>query len=203
MVSYFGARPVLCDSVPGGFNIDVADAHRRVTERTRAIIPVHFAGEPADLDAISALASSNQLHVIDDAAHALPASWNGKRIGSVSELTAFSFYATKTITTAEGGMLTTDNDGYARRVARMRLHGISSDASKRYTREGLWYYEVEEAGYKVNMPDLLAALGRAQLLKVEQFRACRQHIDARYDQEFARLDELETPPHGKTGSEHA
>ena len=203
VVTYFGARPVLCDSLPGGFNIDVADARRRVTERTRVIIPVHFAGEPADLDAVNRLASSNQLHVIEDAEHALPASWSGKRIGSVSGLTAFSFYATKTITTAEGGMLTTDNDEYARRIARMRLHGISSDAWKRYAREGSWYYEVEEAGYKMNMPDLLAALGRAQLSKAERFRDRRQQIAKRYDEQFAHLDELETPPHGTACSEHA
>ena len=203
VITYFGAHPILCDSAQGGFNIDVADAGRRVTKRTRAIIPVHFAGEPADLDAISGLARSNQLRVIEDAAHALPASWNGKPIGSVSELTAFSFYATKTITTAEGGMLTTDNDEIARRVAQMRLHGIRTDAWKRYTREGSWYYEVEEAGYKMNMPDLLAALGTAQLLKAKRFRDCRQQIAARYDHEFARFEELETPPRGKACSEHA
>ena len=203
IVTYFGARPVLCDCVQGGFNIDVADAHRRVTDRTRAIIPVHFAGEPADMDAVSALARSHELRVIEDAAHALPASWKGKQIGSLSEQTAFSFYAVKTITTAEGGMLTTDNDDIAARVTKMRLHGISADAWKRYAREGSWYYEVEEAGYKMNMPDLLAALGRAQLSKAKRFQDRRRQIAARYDQEFAQLDELEAPPRGKAGCEHA
>jgi perosamine synthetase len=203
VVTYFGARPVLCDCVQGGFNIDVADAQRRVTDRTRAIIPVHFAGEPADMDAISSLAGKYELRVIEDAAHALPASWKGKQIGSLSEQTAFSFYAVKTITTAEGGMLTTNNDDIAARVTKMRLHGIGTDAWKRYAREGSWYYEVEEAGYKMNMPDLLAALGRAQLSKAKRFWDCRRQIAARYDQEFAKLDELETPPHGMAGSEHA
>jgi dTDP-4-amino-4,6-dideoxygalactose transaminase len=203
VITYFGARPVLCDSVRGGFHIDVADAHRHVTDRTRAIIPVHFAGQPADLDAVHALARSHQLRVIEDAAHALPASWKGKPIGSVSELTAFSFYAAKTITTAEGGMLTTNDEEIAHRVAQMRLHGISTDAWKRYSREGSWYYEVEEAGYKMNMPDLLAALGRAQLPKAKRFRDCRQQIAAHYDQEFALFDELETPPRGEAESEHA
>src|SRR5581483_4245573 len=116
VVTYFGARPVLCDSIRGQFNIDVSDAARRVTSRTRAIIPVHIAGEPCDLDAIEALARTHGLHVIEDAAHALPATFKGKRIGSISDLTAFSFYATKTITTGEGGMLTTNNDEYALRA---------------------------------------------------------------------------------------
>ena len=102
VVTYFGARPVLCDSVPGGFNIDPADAERRITVKTRAIIPVHVAGEPCDLDPIHDMARRHGLHVIEDAAHTLPASYHGKRIGTISELTAFSFYATKTITTGEG-----------------------------------------------------------------------------------------------------
>ncbi len=123
VVTYFGARPVLCDSVPGAFNIDPADVEKRITPKTRAIIPVHIAGEPCDLDAIHRIAEQHNLHVIEDAAHALPASFHGKRIGTTSELTAFSFYATKTITTGEGGMLTTDNDdvcpaGYENAVAR-------------------------------------------------------------------------------------
>ena len=105
VVTYFGARPVLCDSVTGGFNIDVADAERHVTSKTKAIIPVHVGGEPCDLDAIHAMASEHGLHVIEDAAHALPATYRGRRIGTYSALTAFSFYATKNITTGEGGML--------------------------------------------------------------------------------------------------
>ena len=114
VVTYFGARPVLCDSVPGGFNIDPADAERRVTAKTRAIIPVHIAGEACDLDPLHAMARRHGLHVIEDAAHTLPAWYRGRKIGTISEMTAFSFYATKTITTGEGGMLATDNDQYAR-----------------------------------------------------------------------------------------
>ena len=158
VVVYLGARPVLCDSLPGGFNIDPADAARRITPKTRAIIAVHIAGEPCDLEALSLLAERHSIHLIEDAAHALPASYGGRRIGSISELTAFSFYATKTITTAEGGMLTTNDESYARRASTMRLHGISGDAWKRYTNHGSWYYEVVDAGFKSNMPDLLAAL---------------------------------------------
>ena len=159
VVTYFGARPVLCDSLPGGFNIDPADAERRVTSRTRAIIPVHLAGEPCDMDAIQAMADRHNLRVIEDAAHTLPASFRGKQVGTISEMTAFSFYTTKTITTGEGGMLVTDDDKYAERIGLMRLHGIGRDAWKRYARAGSWFYEVREAGYKMNLPDILSALG--------------------------------------------
>jgi dTDP-4-amino-4,6-dideoxygalactose transaminase len=203
VVAYFGARPVLCDSVKDGFNIDPADAERRVTERTRAIIPVHIAGQPCDMDAIHALAQRHQLHVIEDAAHALPASYKGKRIGALSELTAFSFYATKTITTGEGGMLTTDNDEYARRIAMMRLHGISGEAWKRYSKEGSWFYEVLEAGYKLNMPDLLAAVGCAQLAKADLFRARRERIRQRYTEAFAAMEELQVPPETEGSDTHS
>ncbi len=203
VVTYFGARPVLCDSVAGGFNIDLKDAERRITERTRAIIPVHLGGEPCDMDAMRLLAERHGLRVIEDAAHALPASWASQRIGSISDMTAFSFYATKTITTGEGGMLTTNNDAFAARVARMRLHGISSDAWNRYAKEGSWYYEVEHAGYKLNMPDLLAALGGAQLKKANRFLRLRREIAARYSEAFASMPELETPPQVSAKAEHS
>jgi perosamine synthetase len=203
VVTYFGARPVLCDSVPGGFNLDVTDAARRITEKTRAMIPVHIAGEPCDLGAMQALASANHLHVIEDAAHALPSSYRGKRIGSISELTAFSFYATKTITTGEGGMLTSNREEYVQRAMMMRLHGISSDAWKRYTKTGSWYYEIHDAGYKLNMPDLLAALGRVQLSKADEFCKTRRAIAERYLRQFGALAELECPPLGEGAEDHA
>jgi perosamine synthetase len=199
VVTYFGARPVLCDSIRGQFNIDVSDAARRLTSRTRAIIPVHIAGEPCDLDAIEALARAHGLHVIEDAAHALPATFKGKRIGSISDLTAFSFYATKTITTGEGGMLTTNNDEYALRASRMRLHGISGDAWKRYSREGSWYYEVLDAGYKLNLTDMQSALGLAQLQKADQFWSARRRIAKFYIDRLSAIDELELPPIGIDG----
>ena len=203
VVSYFGARPVLCESVRGGFNLDPAELEPHITHRTRAIIPVHIAGEPCDLGALHALAQRYNLHIIEDAAHALPASYRGRRIGGVSELTAFSFYATKTITTGEGGMLTTNDDEYARRISMMRLHGISGDAWKRYAREGSWYYEVQEAGYKLNMPDLLAALGCVQLAKAQEFREQRDMIRQQYTARFTALEELEVPPAGENPSDHA
>ena len=203
VVTYFGARPVLCDSVTGGFNIDVADAERHVTSKTKAIIPVHVGGEPCDLDAIHAMACEHGLQVIEDAAHALPASYRGRRIGTCSALTAFSFYATKNITTGEGGMLLTDRDDYAEKARCLRLHGISKEAWKRYSSDGTWYYEVLHAGFKMNLPDILGALGSAQLSKGDQFLRRRTEIAERYCERFARLEELELPPALGAGCEHS
>ncbi len=203
VATYFGARPVLCDSLPGAFNVDPCDVEKRITERTRAIIPVHIAGEACDLDAIHNIAARYHLKVIEDAAHALPASYRGRRIGTISELTAFSFYATKTITTGEGGMIVTDREDYARRISTMRLHGISGDAWKRYSKEGSWYYEVEDAGYKLNLCDLLASLGTAQLAKCDSFVERRRALAARYREAFSAFDELENPPLGEDPAGHA
>jgi perosamine synthetase len=194
---------VLCDSLPGGFNIDPLDAARRITPKTHAIIAVHIAGEPCDLQALGELAERHSLHLIEDAAHALPASYAGRRIGSISESTAFSFYATKTITTGEGGMLTTNNEEYARRASTMRLHGISGDAWKRYTNHGSWYYEVVDVGFKSNMPDLLAALGSAQLKKAEAFHQRRCEIADIYLQKLSRIEEFEMPPTGNVNTTHS
>lgn len=201
VVTYFGARPVLCDCVPDRFNIDPKEIEWRRTPRTKAVIPVHIAGESCDMDALQAAAEG--LHIIEDAAHALPSSYRGRRIGSISPLTCFSFYATKTITTGEGGMLTTDNDQYAERARMMRLHGISGDAWKRYSREGSWYYEVQDAGYKLNLPDLLAALGRVQLQKCDEFQRTRTGIANHYLERLSALDELEMPPQPPVDSLHS
>jgi dTDP-4-amino-4,6-dideoxygalactose transaminase len=203
VATYFGARPVLCDSVAGSFNIDVADAERHVSGKTRAVIPVHIAGEPCDLNAINVMASKHDLHVIEDAAHALPASFRGRRIGTCSELTAFSFYATKNITTGEGGMLVTESDAYAEIARCMRLHGISNGAWRRYSREGTWSYEVLHAGFKLNLPDILSALGSAQLRKADQFLRRRCEIARRYCERFAKVEALELPPPADAGSEHS
>jgi perosamine synthetase len=203
VVTYLGARPVLCDCLPGEFNIDPADAERRVTDKTKAIIPVHIAGQPCRLAKLQKLADGYGLHLIEDAAHTLPATYQGRQIGSISEFTAFSFYATKTITTGEGGMLTTNNEEYARRAALMRLHGISGDAWKRYSAEGSWYYEVLDAGYKNNMPDLLAALGVAQLGKAKDFHQRRCAIASRYLRAFAEIPELQLPPQTEDHTSHS
>ena len=193
VVTYLGARPVLVDIDAQTLNLDVADAARKITARTRAIIPVHFGGQPCDLAEIQDLAETHKLHVIEDAAHALPASYCGKPIGSISELTAFSFYATKTLSTGEGGMVTTSNEAYARRLQVMRLHGISRDAWKRYTAEGSWHYEVVEAGYKYNLTDMQSALGIVQLGKCDAMNQARAGIARRYTQAFKAVDALECP----------
>jgi dTDP-4-amino-4,6-dideoxygalactose transaminase len=194
VVAHVGARPVLCDSIPGGFNVDPSDIESRITPKTKAIVAVHIGGEPCDLTAIRQIAARHGLHVIEDAAHALPASHHGERIGRTSEIGAFSFYATKTITTGEGGMFVTNNEAYARRARLMRLHGISGDAWKRYASDGNWYYEVVEAGFKMNMPDLLAALGIAQLRKADAFHRRRCQIAAAYADCLSGLEEVELPP---------
>jgi perosamine synthetase len=145
------------------------------------------------MDPLLEMARAHRLTVIEDAAHALPARYRGRIVGTLGDLTAFSFYATKTITTAEGGMLTTENPEYAARAALMALHGISKDAWKRYTAEGSWFYEVEAPGYKYNMPDLAAALGLVQLQRCDELWAARAAIAARYDSAFAEVPEIITP----------
>ena len=203
VVIHAGARPVLCDSARDRFNICLQDAERRITPKTRAIIPVHIAGQPCDLAGVQALAARHGLHVIEDAAHALPASYNGTRIGAISELTAFSFYATKTLSTGEGGMLTTNDDRYVERASKMRLHGISGDAWRRYTAKGNWFYDVQYAGYKLNMCDVLAAIGCVQLTKTERMWERRREIARIYTDAFSRLEGLQVPPAEEPSTEHA
>jgi dTDP-4-amino-4,6-dideoxygalactose transaminase len=193
VVAYLGARPVLVDVDPATLNLSIADAERKITEKTKAIIPVHFAGQPCDMDEICELARRHNLSVIEDAAHAVPASYRGRPIGAVSEATCFSFYATKTLTTGEGGMVTTDNDAIADRVRTMRLHGIGRDAWKRYTAEGSWFYEVLAPGYKYNMNDVQAAIGLVQLAKCDDLHARRSAIARRYDTAFSQVEMLEIP----------
>lgn len=193
VVTYVGARPVLVDVEPATLNMDPEDAERRITDRTRAIIPVHLAGQPCDMDAIQVLASKHNLRVIEDAAHALPASFQGRAIGCLSEFTAFSFYATKTLTTGEGGMITTSNHEAASRMRMMRLHGIEKDGWKRYTSEGSWHYQVLAAGFKYNFSDLQAALGLAQLKKCEAMHCARQRIAEHYTASFREIAALSPP----------
>jgi len=194
VVVYFRARPVFVDVDPVTCNLDPAQLENHITSRTRVIMVVHIAGLPAEMDAILAIAQAYNLPVIEDAAHAFPAKYKGRTIGSISDLTAFSFYATKTLSTGEGGMLTTANPAYAERAALMAFHGISRDAWKRYRAEGSWYYEVARAGYKYNMTDLAAALGLHQLARSEWLLERRRAIAQRYTEAFSQIPELETPP---------
>ena len=190
-VTYLGARPVLVDIDPRTMNFDVGDAERKVSPRTRAVIPVHFGGQPCNLAEIDELAAQHHLRVIEDAAHALPSAYRGRRIGALAELTAFSFYATKTITTGEGGMITTNDDNRAERLRTVRLHGIGQDAWKRYSRQGSWNYEVLEAGFKYNITDLQAALGIVQLRKCDAMYEARRRIARLYNAAFGEEPSLE------------
>jgi dTDP-4-amino-4,6-dideoxygalactose transaminase len=192
-VIYLGGRPVLVDIEPSTMNLDPEDAARRLTPRTRAILPVHMAGQPCDLAAIHTLAAEHGLRVIEDAAHALPATYRGQLVGSISEFTAFSFYATKTLTTGEGGMVTTSNAAAAERMRMMRLHGIARDAWKRYSAEGSWRYEVMEAGYKYNFTDLQAAIGLVQLSKCSAMLEARRRVAERYSAGLEGVEEIEIP----------
>jgi len=193
VVVYFGARPVLVDIDPETMNMDPEDARGRVTSRTRVIIPVHFAGQPCEMSEIFELAAAHDIKVIEDAAHAFPASYQSQLIGTLGEITAFSFYVTKPLCTGEGGMITTDVGGLAERMRLMRLHGTSSDAWKRYTAEGNWYYQVLEAGFKYNMTDVQAALGLVQLGKANRCLAARRRIAEQYSEAFQGLENLEIP----------
>ena len=201
VIRYFDARPVFVDIRADDFNIDPAQIEDAITNRTRAIIPVHIAGLSADLNAIYDIAERRHLAVIEDAAHAFPATYHGKKIGAAPDrnqhqfphAVAFSFYATKTITTAEGGMLVTDNEEIADRVRIMALHGISKDAWKRYTAEGSWYYEIIAPGFKYNMTDIAAGMGLAQLKKAERMWLRRTEIARQYDQALQSFPELQTP----------
>lgn len=203
VVRYFKARPVLVDVDPLTLNIDPACIDAAITPNTRAIIPVHLGGQACDLAPIHALAKRHGLVVIEDAAHSLPTRYQGQLIGSLSDFTCFSFYATKTMTTGEGGMITTGNDAWAERCRIMSLHGISKDAWKRYTAEGSWYYEIIAPGFKYNMTDVAAAMGLAQLRKVERMQARRAEIAARFTAAFDAFPELETPPDARQGDLHS
>ena len=190
VVTYFGARPVLVDCDEDTLLIDPDRIEEKIGPKTKAIMPVHFGGQACDMDRITDLAEKYDLSVIEDAAHSLPASYKGRMIGTVGDITCFSFYATKTITTGEGGMLCTDNDEWAEDARIMSLHGISKDAWKRYTAEGSWYYEIVKAGFKYNLTDIAAALGLAQLKRCDEFRSRRAAVAQKYTDSFAGIPEV-------------
>ena len=193
VVLYFRARPVLVDCEPDTLNVDPAGLERALSPRTRAIIPVHFAGHACDMAPILEIARTHQLKVIEDAAHALPAAYNGQTVGTFGDLACFSFYATKTLCTGEGGMVITANLEYAENVRAMSLHGISKQAWNRYSAEGSWYYEILRPGFKYNMTDMAAALGLVQLGKCDRMREARKRIAEIYDEGLGNLDEVVTP----------
>jgi dTDP-4-amino-4,6-dideoxygalactose transaminase len=204
VVRYLGADVVLVDIDPATLNIDPAAVEAAITPRTKAIIPVHYAGLAAPMDAILAIARRHGLKVVEDAAHALPTTHGGRLVGTLaSDATVFSFYANKTITTGEGGMVVTRDAALAARVKVMRLHGISRDAFDRYSaKTPSWYYEIVAPGYKYNLTDIAAALGIHQLRRADAFQRRRAEIAARYDEAFAGLP-LVRPPGPAAGDRHA
>lgn len=204
VVRYLGADPVLVDVDETSLCIDVSAVEAAITSKTKALIPVHFGGRAADMAPLLALAHKHGIAVMEDAAHALPTTFNGKLIGTLnSDVTVFSFYANKTMTTGEGGMLVTRNPDIARRARTMRLHGINRDAFDRFTSKApSWYYEIVAPGFKYNMTDIAAAMGIHQLKKVGRFQEARARIAALYDEAFASLPVI-LPPKAAPGDVHA
>ena len=204
VVRYLGADVKLVDIDPATLNIDPRAIEAAITPRTKAILPVHYAGLAADMPAILALGRKHGLKVIEDAAHALPTTIGGQLVGTLaSDATVFSFYANKTITTGEGGMLVTRDAALAARAKVMRLHGMSRDAFDRFTSTvPSWYYEIVAPGYKYNLTDIAAALGLHQLKKARAFQQRRAELAARYDAALAGLPVM-LPPRALPGDMHA
>src|ERR1700689_2473567 len=202
VIGYLGARPVFVDIDPRTLNLDPArieealesGQHRRV----RAILPVHFAGQPCDMDRLLAIARSHDLKIVEDAAHAVGAARHleGRgmtRIGTIGDLSCFSFYATKNITSAEGGMITTEDDVLAAKIAVASLHGMDRDAWKRYDSSGSWFYEIHDTGFKYNLSDVHAAIGLAQIKKCDQFMRRRTEVARAFNEAFRDDPALEIP----------
>ncbi len=201
-IEHAGATPVLVESEPGHGLMDLDAAEAAITPRTRAIMPVHLAGRPLDMDRLGRLRDRNRLQVIEDAAHAIGAEWHGRRIGSWGNVTAVSFYATKNITTIEGGAVLTESPAIAERVERLALHGLSAGAWQRYTDRGFRHYEAVEPGFKFNMTDVQAALGLHQLPRLDGWIERRRELWERYDDLLQGLP-LDTPPPPAPHTRHA
>lgn len=204
VVRHLGADPVFVDIDPKTFNLDPSKIERAITARTKAIIPVHFAGLACDMQPIIAIARRHGLKILEDAAHALPATYHNRLVGTLdTDATVFSFYATKTITTGEGGMIVTRDEAIAERCRTMRLHGISRDAFDRYTStKPSWHYEVIAPGFKYNLTDIASSIGLQQLKKAWSFQERRQEMAERYDAEFGGLP-VALPPQPENGDLHS
>jgi len=190
VIRYLGADPILVDIDPKTFNID-PEKIRKIAKKydnIKAIMPVHFAGQSCEMDAIREIATEYNWKIVEDAAHALPTTWQGEMVGTLSDITVYSFYVTKTIATGEGGMVVSNNEDYIKRMKVMRLHGISKDVFDRYTsNKPSWFYEVIEPGYKYNMTDIAASLGIHQLKQAWAFQQRREWIAMQYNAAFSGL----------------
>lgn len=190
---YCGATPVFADINPNTYNIDPSEIRRKITPRTKAIIAVHFTGQPCEMDEIGRIAKEHNLIVIEDAAHALGADYKGRRIGGISDMTTFSFHPVKHITTAEGGMITTNNKELYERLCMLRSHGITRDPAQMTQCDGPWYYQQLTLGYNYRITDVQCALGISQMRKLDRYLSRRREIADRYNQAFATLTNLQIP----------
>lgn len=192
-VLYCGGTPVFADVDPKTYNIDPEDIRRKITDRTKAIIAVHLAGQPCDMDAIHSIAREHGLIVIEDGAHALGSVYKGKKVGSMSDMTTFSFHPVKPITTGEGGMIVTDKENFYKKMVLFRSHGITRDDSMMTRNDGPWFYQQFDLGYNYRITDIQCALGCSQMKKLDRFLARRKEIVARYNEAFADCDNIITP----------
>ena len=201
-IIHSGAKPVFVDISLPAMNIDPCKIEEKITPKTKAILPVHFAGRPCNMRIIKEVAQKHHLTIIEDAAHAIEATYHGQKIGTISDLTVFSFYVTKNLVTGEGGMITTENDTYAEKIQTYALHGMSRGAWKRYSDEGFKHYGIVYPGFKYNMMDIQASLGIHQLKRIENYYKRRKEIWQRYDEAFCNLP-LDTPPPPEENTRHA
>lgn len=192
-VLYCGGTPVFADVDAKTYNIDPEDIRRKITEHTKAIIPVHLAGQPCDMDAIHAIAKEHHLVVIEDGAHALGSEYKGKKIGTLSDMTTFSFHPVKPITTGEGGMIVTNDENFYKRLCLFRSHGITRDESLMTRDEGPWFYQQLELGYNYRMTDIQCALGCSQMKKLDRFLSLRRELVKRYDEAFRSCENIVIP----------
>lgn len=192
-VLYLGGKPIFADIDPKTYNIDPMEIRKQITPKTRAIIPVHFTGQPVDLDEIHSIAEKYRLVVIEDAAHALGAEYKGKKIGGLSDMAIFSFHPVKHITTGEGGMITTNNSNYYQKLLLFRTHGITRDKTLLFQNEGGWYYEQQELGFNYRMTDFQAALGLSQLKKSDRFLKRRRELADIYNQSLRNIPGIILP----------
>ena len=202
-IRYVGAKPVFVDIHPDTLNIDTSKIEQAITSRTKAILPVHIAGIPCDMDTLRDISQNHNLMLIDDAAHAIPVEYKGQHIGAIGDLSAFSFYANKNLTTAEGGMITTNSDAFAKPLRTMRLHGINKDAWARQSQRNIWRYDIATEGYKYNMTDIQAAMGLCQLMKLNKQHERRRNFAQIYQTELAKFPQIRTPVSPDNPREHA